>query len=138
MKYKIVIKSKNNNFPLRGLNELLGGRMYNPRTRLYHNPVKKSNDRICLKAIKKCVPGLVVGKPIKCVYWIYAADKRHDRSNLYAAIEKSFLDALQLAKVIKNDSWEYVHDSEFHTEVDKDNPRIEVEIIEILESEGTK
>ena len=50
----------------------------------------------------------------------------HDRSNIYSAVEKSFLDALQQAKVIKNDGFDDVYDSVFYTVVDKYNPRIEV------------
>lgn len=132
MTYKVTIDKKNNTFPLKGLNELLGARLYNPRTKRYTNSVKTSNDRTCLKAIKKCLPAVHIDKPIRCTYHIYTADKRHDRSNLYSAIEKSFLDALQLAKVIKNDGWDDVLDSVFHTEVDKENPRVVVEI-EVLE-----
>lgn len=134
MTYKVTIDKKNNTFPLKGLNELLSARLYNPRTKRYTNSVKTSNDRTCLRAIKKCLPAVHIDndKPIRCTYHIYTADKRHDRSNLYSAIEKSFLDALQLAKVIKNDGWDDVLDSIFHTEVDKKNPRVVVEI-EILE-----
>ena len=132
MTYKVTIDKKNNTFPLKGLNELLGARLYNPRTKRYTNSVKTSNDRTCLKAIKKCLPAVHIDKPIRCTYHIYTADKRHDRSNLYSAIEKSFLDALQLAKVIKNDGWDDVLDSVFYTNVDKTNPRIVVEI-EVLE-----
>ena len=117
MKYKVLIDKKNNTFPLKGLNELLGGRLYNFRTKKYHNPTKAEND-----------------KPIQCTFWIYAPNKRHDRGNLCSAAEKSFLDALQLAKVIKNDGWDDVIDSVFHTEVDKENPRVVVEI-EVLERE---
>jgi hypothetical protein len=129
-----MIDKKNNTFPLKGLNELLGARLYNPRTKRYTNSVKTSNDRTCLKAIKKCLPAVHIDKPIRCTYCIYTADKRHDRSNLYAAIEKSFLDALQLAKVIKNDGWDDVYDSVFHTNIDKENPRVVVEI-EVLGKE---
>lgn len=131
MVYEVIISKKNNTFPLKGLNELLGGRLYNFRTKRYHNPVKANNDKVCLLAIKKCMPGVKINKPIKCTYWIFAADKRHDRSNLYSAIEKSFLDALQTAKVINNDGWEEVYDSEFHTYVDKKHPRVVVNIEEV-------
>ena len=44
MKYKVLIDKKNNTFPLKGLNELLGGRLYNFRTKKYHNPTKAEND----------------------------------------------------------------------------------------------
>ena len=135
MTYKVIIDKKNNTFPLKGLNELLGARLYNPRTKRYTNSVKTSNDRTCLKAIKKCLPSVHIDKPIRCTYHIYTADKRHDRSNLYSAIEKSFLDALQIAKVIKNDGWDDVLDSIFHTEVDKEKPRVIVEI-EVLGKEN--
>ncbi len=132
MTYKVVVSNKNHTFPIKGLNELLGGRLYNFRTKRYHNPVKAINDKKCLIAIKKYLKGIQINNPIKCVFYIYAQDKRHDRGNLSSAVEKSFLDALQLAKVIGNDGWDDVYDSEFHTDVDKENPRVEV-VIEIME-----
>ena len=128
MTYRVVITNANGTFPVKGLNELLGGRIYNFRTRKYHNPVKSANDAICLRAIKKYMRGVKIDKPIQCTYWIYAQDKRHDRGNLSAAVEKSFLDALQQANVITNDGFENVLDSIFHTTVDRNNPHIEVEI----------
>ena len=51
---------------------------------------------------------------------------KHDRGNLTASCEKSFLDALQQAGVIGNDGWNFVYDSVFHTELDRNNPRVEV------------
>lgn len=131
MTYKVVISNSKHTFPLKGLNELLGGRMYNHRTGKYHNPVKAENDKVCRLAIQKYMRGVKIDKPIKCTYYIYAQDKRHDRSNLYSSVEKSFLDAMQEVKCIKNDGFSDVLDSEFHTEVDKYNPRVEVIIEEV-------
>ena len=129
MTYRVVISSgKGNTFPLKGLNELLSGRMYDFRTRKYRNPVKTENDRICLRAIKKCIPKVKINKPVKCTYWIYAKDKRHDRSNLCSAVSKSFADSLILAGTIQNDTWDLYLGEEFHTEIDRENPRIVVEI----------
>ena len=105
--------------------------MYDYRTKKYHNAVKSSNDSICLRAIKKRMNGVRINKPIRCTYYVYAQNKRHDRGNLYCSVEKSFLDALQLAKVIDSDKWDNVLDSTFHTEVCKENPRIEVIIEEV-------
>ena len=132
MTYRVVLTNASGTFPLKGLNELLGGRMYNFRTKKYHNPVKCENDRLCLVAIRKYLRGVRIDKPIQCTFWIYAQNKRHDRGNLCSATEKSFLDALQEAKVISNDGWDDVLDSVFHTSVCKTNPRIEVEI-EVIE-----
>lgn len=130
IKYTVEIPNKCGRFPIKGLNELLDGKIYDYRTKRYRNPVKRSNDQICLRAINKCMKGVKIDKPIRCIYWIYAKDKRHDRTNLYS-VDKSFLDALQLAGVIKNDSWDYVYDSEFHTKLCRENPRIIIEIEEV-------
>lgn len=132
MKYKVIIQNQKRTFPIKGLNELLSGRMYNFRTKKYHNPVKAENDKVCLKAIKKYMPDVHIDKPIKCTYWIYAQDKRHDRGNLTSAVEKSFLDSMQIAKCICNDGYDDVLDSIFYTELDRNNPRVEVEI-EVVE-----
>ena len=131
MKYKVTVSKSNNTFPIKGLNELLAGRMYDYRTKKYHNKVKSDNDRVCCVAIRRDLRGVTIEKPIKCTYFIYAPDKRHDRGNLYSATEKSFLDALQQCNVITNDSWDKCLDGEFHTSVDKANPRVEVIIEEI-------
>ena len=134
MKYRVVISKTNKTFPIKGLNELLAGRMYDYRTKKYHNSVKSANDRVCCVAIRRDLKGVTLKTPIRCTYYIYAQDKRHDRGNLYSATEKSFLDALQACKNLKNDGFNEVLDSVFHTEVDNINPRIEV-IIEEVEGE---
>ena len=103
MTYKVVISNSKKTFPLKGLNELLNGRMKNPRTKQWNNPVKKYNDEVCLKAIKKQMPKVTINKPIKCTFFVYAQDMKHDIGNLTSACEKSFLDALQQAGVIGND-----------------------------------
>lgn len=134
MTYKVIIGSQNGKFPLKGLNELLNGRLYNFRTKKYHNSVKSENDKVCRLAIQKYMRGVKIDKPIRCTYYIYAQDKRHDRNNLESATTKSFLDALQQCGCIKSDGFDYVLDSVFHSDVCQENPRIEV-IIEEVEGE---
>lgn len=131
MTYKVVISKSNKTFPIKGLNELLAGRVYDYRAKKYHNGVKSANDRVCCVAIRRDLKGVKLKTPIRCTYYIYAQDKRHDRGNLYSATEKSFLDALQSCKVLTSDKWDCVLDSEFHTEVSRDNPRIVVKIEEV-------
>lgn len=131
MTYKVTISKTNKTFPIKGLNELLAGRTYDYRGKKYHNSVKSANDRVCCVAIRRDLKGVKLKTPIRCTYYIYAQDKRHDRGNLYSATEKSFLDALQSCKVLTSDKWDCVLDSEFHTEVSRDNPRIVVKIEEV-------
>ncbi len=128
--YELTIPNNKGKFPIAGLNELLNGRIYNYRTKKYHNPVKTANDNACRKAIRKNLNGVHIDHPITCVFTCYLPNKRHDRGNISSAVEKSFLDALQLEKVIKNDGWFNVGDSIFHTYIDKANPRVEVLIAE--------
>lgn len=128
MKYRVIIPNNRGKFPIKGLNELLNGRMYNFRTKKYHNPVKLENDKVCRLAIQKCLRGAKIDKPIKCHFTIYAKDKKHDKGNISSAVEKSFLDALQQKCVIQNDTFDLVDDSTFLTILDRNNPRIEVEI----------
>ena len=131
MAYQVVISNKNKKFPIKGLNELLAGMYWNARLKKFQNEIKSNNDKTCRLAILKTMRGVKIEKPIRCHFHIYAKDKMHDRGNIYTATEKSFLDALQQLKVIKNDGFDDVLDSTFYTELDRINPRIVVEIEEV-------
>ena len=138
MQYKVTISKTNKTFPIKGLNELLKAETHTWDERMKRtvvsNKVKADNDTICRIAIQKYLQGVKINKPIRCHYHIFVKDKMHDRGNVYASLEKSFLDALQQKKVIKNDTFDLVLDSTFHTDLDRCNPRIEV-IIEEVEGE---
>ena len=134
MKYKVVISNPKKTFPIKGLNELLAGMFWNPRLKKFQNEVKANNDKVCRLAIQKYMRGVKINKPIICRFTVFAKDKKHDRGNINSALEKSFMDALQQNNVIKNDGYDDVMDSVFYTELDSNNPRIEVEI-EVIESE---
>lgn len=135
MTYKVVISKSNKTFPIKGLNELLAAEehLWDARTKrkIVSNKVKADNDTICRIAIQKYLKGVKIENPIRCHYHIFVKDKMHDRGNVYASLEKSFLDALQQKKVIKNDTFDLVLDSTFITELDRNNPRIVVEIEEM-------
>lgn len=57
----------------------------------------------------------------------YCADKRKDKDNIMAG-QKFIFDGLVEAGVIKNDGWKEIGNVTHNFEVDKENPRIEVEI----------
>lgn len=132
MTYKVIISNPRKTFPIKGLNELLAGMFWNARLKKFQNEVKANNDKTCRLAIQKYMRGVKIDKPILCTFYVFAKDKKHDRGNINSALEKSFMDALQQCKVIKNDGYDDVMDSVFNTQLDRLNPRIEV-IIEELE-----
>lgn len=132
MKYRIVVNKFDS-----GLNELLDHqvRQYNPRTRrtVVHNSEKTKNDKVCERAlIKHGMNRVRIDNPIFMEYRFYLKDKRHDRSNVHAGFIKSFEDALQHLKIIKNDGFDDVLDPRISTFVDSKNPRVEVTIHEVI------
>lgn len=140
MTYRVDISDLKKTFPSKfGLNELLEAERatktydYRMKKMIYApNKIKKQGEVICQRCIRKCLKGVKITSPIKCTYFIYVPNKEHDRSNVYAGVEKIFLDSLQKERVIQSDGHNFVLDSVFHTAVDKDNPRVEV-IIEVIE-----
>lgn len=59
----------------------------------------------------------------------HCKDKRKDKDNIMAGT-KFLLDGLVKAGVLKNDGWKEIGNITHRFEIDKHNPRIEVEIIE--------
>lgn len=57
----------------------------------------------------------------------YCKNKRKDKDNIAAGI-KFILDGLVKAGVIKNDGWKEINNFSHKFKVDKDNPRVEIEI----------
>lgn len=60
----------------------------------------------------------------------YCKNKRKDKDNIAAGI-KFILDGLVKAGTIENDGWKQVNNFSHSFKVDKDNPRVEVEIKEV-------
>lgn len=56
-------------------------------------------------------------------------DKRKDKDNILSGI-KFILDGLVRAGLIKNDGWKQIGDISFKFKTDKDNPRVEVKVME--------
>lgn len=128
MKYKAIIPDWNS-----GLNELLNHqeKRYDPRTRRMRvfNTEKTKNERKICKCLKEQgLDNIRIKKPIKIHYKIYAKDKKHDRQNLGSCLEKCFADALQTMKIVPNDSWDWIIENTFDYDIDRDNPRAEIEI----------
>lgn len=63
------------------------------------------------------------------VTW-YCKDRRKDKDGILAGL-KFIFDGLVKADVLENDGWKQIGDIENKFKVDKDNPRVEVEIKEL-------
>ena len=72
--------------------------------------------------------------PVRVTYHWYCKNKRKDKSNI--AFAKKFIeDGLVAAGVLKNDGWNDIEGFRDEFYIDKQNPRVEVEITEIVTSE---
>lgn len=130
MEYHVTVKGFKS-----GLNEILAGRMYDHRTKKYRNSEKSKNDAICAKYIKlsKDLRGVKIDRPVIIHYEFYCENKMHDRMNVASAFIKSFEDALQKCRVLKNDGWDDVLTPTLAFDIDKQKPRVEVTIEEVEE-----
>lgn len=135
--YKVIVTGFDS-----GLNEILGGvtKRWDNRTKklIVNNPEKAKNDRVCARAIRSQLNGVKLNTPVFMKYRFYVANKKHDRSNIFSGFIKSWEDALQQCKVLSNDSFDCVLDPQIYFEVDRKNPRVEVEIIEVVKVKEEK
>lgn len=68
-------------------------------------------------------------------YWFnfvwYRKDKRTDPDNIASTGMKFIFDGFQLAKVLKNDGWQQVKGFNHEFRIDKEKPRVEINITKI-------
>lgn len=120
-KMKLIIQGR---FP--SLNEYTAG---NRANRYKGASIKKNAEKQVTAAIRACKLDKVENYPVTLNVTWYERDRRRDLDNITYGI-KFCLDSLVKAKILIDDSQKYVAQINNKVEVDKDNPRIEVEIIE--------
>ena len=119
MKNKLIL-----NFELPTLNQIINESKQHWAK--YSTPKKKFTELVRLEAIRQ---GLEIKEyPANFIFSWYRKNKRTDKDNIIVG-QKYILDGLVLAELLPNDGWEFVGNLIHHFQVDKDNPRVEVEII---------
>ncbi len=93
--------------------------------------MKSANEDIIIIAIRQCMRGVKIDKPVFMEYTWAEPNKRRDLYNISSFGRKVIQDALVAAGILKDDGWKYVVGFSDRFEVDKENPRIEVLIKEI-------
>ena len=97
----------------------------NSRNRQVYNRLKqRETDRVAwtVKGLKR------VSKAYIRVHW-YCKNRKKDPDNIMAGI-KFILDGLVVGGVLENDGWKQIKGISHEIYLDRDNPRIEVEIKE--------
>lgn len=116
---KIIIKQR-----LIGLNEYTNETR---RNRFAGANLKKKQENIIGLYIQK---GIRFNNPVKIIFNWYEPNRRRDIDNVSFA-KKFILDSLVNKGVLINDSQRYVSQCVDNVFIDKLNPRVEIEIIEV-------
>lgn len=123
MEYLLTIPGTLNN-----LNDYISAERAN---RLKGAKMKADNGNIVALAIRQCLRGVRIDKPVFMEYKWIEPNKRRDKDNISSFGRKVIQDALVQCGVLKDDGWNHVAGFSDRFEVDKENPRIEVLIREV-------
>lgn len=88
--------------------------------------MKRKSQNKALQAVKWLEP---INTPIWIKYRFYEPNTRRDADNIASYAIKVIQDALVEAEIIPDDSQKYIKGYEVEFFTDKDNPRIEMEIL---------
>lgn len=100
--------------------------------------VKSDNEKIVIYAIKSQLRGRTVSGPVKMRYRWYEKNQRRDLDNISSFGRKVIQDALVKTGVLVNDGWKDILGFSDAFFVDKDRPRIEVDIMEVRDDSMQK
>ena len=112
---------------LPGLNDLIDAER---RHRQAGAKLKREAEEKIRLHIRQQLRGYRPKTPVTLYYYFYEPNRRRDLDNIASFAHKVVQDSLVKERILDNDGWEYVkafYDS-FH--VDKEFPRIEIEIVE--------
>lgn len=117
---------------LPGLNEYIGAL---DRSRHAGAALKKTAQRTVELCAKTQLGKFHPICPVWMKYIWYERNKRRDKDNISSFGRKVIQDALVKVGVLENDGWAYVDGFSDRFKVDKKNPRIEIEILEVTKDE---
>lgn len=112
---------------LPGLNELIDAER---RHRQAGAKLKKDAERVVRMYIRQQFRGYRPKTPVTLYYYYYEPNRRRDLDNIAGFAHKVIQDSLVKEGILANDGWEYIKGFFDSFSVDKQFPRIEVEIVE--------
>ncbi len=123
MEYRLTISGT-----LPGLNEYTNANRTNP---FKGNKMKKDAQELIIWHIRQQLKGVHINKPIMLKYDFYEPNKKRDLDNISAFAHKTVQDSLVKAEILTNDGWNEIVGMLDQFYCDKDNPRIEVTLVEV-------
>ena len=96
------------------------------------NVLKQEWQQKVVSKIRVQLPGLKINNPIRLSYMFYEPNMKRDLDNISAFAHKVVQDALVKSQVIQNDGWKNIKGFNDEFFINKENPRIEVTIEEVV------
>lgn len=93
--------------------------------------IKSNNESKVIQAIYEQFGRLRLNTPVHMTYRWYEPNRRRDLDNISSFGRKVIQDSLVQTKVLQNDGWKEITGFQDEFFVDRDKPRIEVEIKEV-------
>ena len=112
---------------LPGLNELIDAER---RHRQAGAKLKRDAERIVRMYIRQQFRGYKPKTPVTLYYYYYEPNRRRDLDNIAGFAHKVIQDSLVKEGILANDGWEHIKGFFDSFSVDKQFPRIKVEIVE--------
>ena len=112
---------------LPGLNEYTNACRTSPRAGA---DMKQQAQELVMWHILSQIRGQRFTKPVFLLFTFYEQDRRRDRDNVSSFARKVIQDALVKCGTLQDDGWDQVTGYLDRFQVDKKNPRIEVQFIE--------
>lgn len=122
MEYKLIIPGV-----LPGLNEYINAER---RNKYQAAQIKKQIEHLIISLCRTQLNGVKISNPVKIYYTWLEPNRKRDKDNI--AFAKKFIqDGLVKAGVLKNDGWNEIEGFTDEFDVDKNKPRIIVDIEEV-------
>jgi len=98
-----------------------------------HHRVNNNAKKVYFEELREQLEGLSIQTPVEITYKVYKASKRRlDKMNVVSVVAKFLLDAITDYGCWEDDNDDYVKkETILPTELDRDNPRVEIIIKEI-------
>lgn len=93
--------------------------------------MKKDAEETIMWQIRRQLAHLHIGKPVILKYDFFEPNRKRDLDNISAFAHKVIQDSLVKTSVLVNDGWNEITGYIDQFYLDKENPRIEVTIVEV-------
>ena len=125
MEYLLIIPGRLNN-----LNDYISAERAN---RYKGAQMKADNEAVVKAAITRSLRGVYIQKNVRMEYLWVEKNQRRDLDNISSFGRKVIQDELVKSRILQNDGWANIIGFSDSFAVDKQDPRIEVRIIEVDE-----